>query len=358
MNKTIAALVIALLVVTQVFASTIVVSQPATTDQEKLSRHISFLYNQTVRLENFINSHVANETKKQELLGEISNVKNILDQAKNTLATGDLNQTRELIRQASSELRAIALQLTKEIRERAEERKQRFIEAEIRALTNQVATLSRVTEKFKSLGADVSNVTSLLTNASNLLSQAQTSLKNNDTSKALQLLAQAREQIKQAEKSIRDLATQLRARQVQKDLEQFVNATQRIYERLEKFAPNIAQMFKNWSDARINEVQSLISQGKNVAALEKLRQSFFEMHHVVAGLMELGRVDTTLREAENIAKVIRVCNATLASQIDSKVKEIQDALNNKDLQKVHELMGELRQLMAQARFVCRPARKK
>jgi cellobiose-specific phosphotransferase system component IIA len=358
MNKTIVALVIALLVVTQVFASTIVVSQPGTTDQEKLSRHISFLYNQTVRLENFINSHVANETKKQELLGEISSVKNILDQAKNTLAAGDLNQTRELIRQASSGLRAIALQLTEEIRERAQERKQRFIEAEIRALTNQVVALSRVAEKFKSLRADVSNVTSLLTSASNLLSQAQTSLKNNDTAKALQLLTQAREQIKQAEKSIRDLATQLRARQVQKDLEFFINATQRIYERLQKFAPNIAQMFKNWSDTRVKEVQSLISQGKNVEALLKLRQSFFEMNHVVAGLMELGRVDTTLREAENIAKVIRTCNATLASQIDSNVQEIRVALNNKDLQKVHELMGELRQLIAQSRFACRPARKK
>jgi tetratricopeptide (TPR) repeat protein len=359
MNKTVVALVIALLMVGQVFAATTAVSHPETTsEQDKLSKHIGFLYNQTLRLENFINTHVANETKRRELLGDIGNVKSILDEAKSALASGNLNQTRELIRQASSELRAIALQLAKEVREHAQRRKERFIEAEVKALRNQVSALNRLAEKFKSLGADVSNVTSLLTSASSLLDQAEASLKNNDTARALQLLSQAWQLIKEAEKSIRDLATQLRARHVAKDLEFFINATQRVYERLQKFAPNLAQMFKNWSDTRVQEIQRLISQGRNVEALVKLRQSFFEMNRVVAGLMELGRVEATLKEAQNIAKIIKTCNATLALQIENKVKEVQEALANKDLGKVHQLLGELRQLMARLRFACRPARKK
>ncbi|MHB9302397.1 coiled-coil domain-containing protein [Thermofilum pendens] len=357
-RKTLGLVLLLLLVASLAGVAPVVSAQQASTEQERLQRHISFLLNQTARLENFVNSRVSNATLKELLLQQISTARSTLQQALQTLQSGDVNGTKELVREASAELRSVALQLYKEIREREKLRAAHLLEVEIRVLQNQLRALRNVASRLGSLGADTSNVTRLIDEASSLLDQALNSLKQNNMAQASQLVEQARLKVKEAERSIWSLAVQLRSKRAEKDLELFANASRKVYERLLKVSPGLAAQFKNWSDARISEIKKLISEGKHVAALEEIRKSFHRMGWVVAGLAELGRVEALAREGERVASVIKVCNATLAGEISKVAAQLRDAASKRDLQKVRELSAQLRDLLVEARFACRPGHRK
>ncbi|QOJ78685.1 hypothetical protein IG193_08005 [Infirmifilum lucidum] len=346
----------ALLVLILAYPLALVQAQAQSPQAEKIQRLISVLQNETARLETFVKNRVSNATKQQELLEQLGLVKALLENASALASSEKYNESLALLREARVELVSIARQLVPEILEARKKFVARSVEAEIRALSNQVRAIQRLAERMQEKGVDASQVLSLLSQASSLLNQASEKLKANDTASAVELVRQAWAKVKEAERLVFSLALQLRARHVSSELERLKAIFNRTYEKLKEINPQVASEFKAWADERIAEIESLVNSGRALEALAKLRATMFEYHEHIAFLAEAKRVENLAQTARQLAVIIRPCNATLADKLVSAANTLLDAVKAKDKAKVLQTSQELRELIAEARFACKARR--
>ncbi len=348
----------ALLVLVLAYPLVLVQAQAQSPQAEKIQRLISVLQNETARLETFIKNRVGNATKQQELLEQLSLVKALLENASTLASSGNYNESLALLREARAELVSIARQLVPEVLEARKRLVARSIEAEIRALSNQVRALQRLAEKMQEKGVDASQLLSLLSQASSLLEQASEKLKANDTASAAELVRQAWAKVKGAERLVYSLALQLKARHASSELERLKAIFNRTYTRLNKLSPEVASEFKAWADKRVKEIESLINSGRPLEALSRLRATIFEYHEFTAFMARAMHARNLIQTAKQLAVVVKPCNAMLADKLTATANALADAIKANDKAKAISLSQELRELISEAKFACRAKRGK
>jgi len=320
---------------------------------DRIQKLISILENESARLEAVVKSRVANATKQQELLSQLSVVKELLDNASRLANAGSYNESLALLREARAELVSVSRQLVPVILGERKRFAARSLEAEIRALQNQIKAMQNVASRMQEKGVNASQVLALLNEASGLLDQASEKLKANDTAGAAQLVEQAWGKVKEAERLVFSLATQLRARYVSKDLERLKAAFNVTYARLSRVAPEVAEEFRAWFEQKISKIEALVSAGKNAEALAELRRLMLEYRDYVVLLTQAARLENLAKVAKQLAGVVRPCNATLAKELEASANELLDAIKSRDRAKILDASQNLRELIAEARFACR-----
>ncbi|PLJ77494.1 hypothetical protein [Infirmifilum sp. SLHALR2] len=323
---------------------------------DRIQKLISILENESARLEKVVKSRVTNATKQQELLSQLSVVKELLDNASRLANAGSYNESLALLREARAELVSVSRQLVPVILGERKKFVARSLEAEIRALQNQIKAMQNVASRMQEKSVNASQVLSLLNEASGLLDQASEKLKANDTAGAAQLVEQAWGKVKEAERLVFSLATQLRARYVSKDLEHLKAAFNVTYARLSKVAPEVAEEFRAWFEQKVSKIEALVSAGKNAEALAELRRLMLEYRDYMVLLTQATRLENLARAAKQLAGVVRPCNATLARELEASANALLDAIKSRDMAKVLGTSQNLRSLMAEARFACRARR--
>ncbi|MEZ0346810.1 MAG: hypothetical protein ABWK01_09680 [Infirmifilum sp.] len=350
--------IVALLLLSLLLLYPFTIIQAQSTQTEKIQILINALSKEIDRLQAFITSRVTNTTKQNELLQQLSVAKALLTDASNLASAGNYNESLKVLREARTELVDVARKLVPEVISARKALVSRSLEAQIRALQSQIKAIQNLALRFQQKNVEVSNITSLLTDAQNLLNQASDKLKANDTATALQLVNQAWEKVKEAERSIFTLARELRQKNVSSDLARLQALFSNTYAKLQKTSPLIAEEFRNWSQTWLNKIQELISSGKYAEALGLIRSAMFEYHEYLVYLTKAERVANLAKTAQELATVIRPCNATLADQLLSAANALTEALKTRDKGKVIQTAQELNELILQARFACRAPAKR
>lgn len=349
-GKTLAAVTLALLLATY----SLVTTQAQPIQADKLQKLISLLVRDVDRLETFVKNRVANATKQQLLLQQLEDVRSLLNKASTLASEGKLNESAATLREARAELVDVCRQLVPETIQAMKKFNARSIDAEIRALRNQVSAMRRVASIFQEKGANTSAVLTLLDQASSLLDQASQRLKANDTSGAAELVRQAWAKVKEAERLVSELAAQLQTRELGRRLEQLGRAFNATYVRLSKVSPKLAREFGLWATEKLKEIRSLIAAGKYAEASAVMRGLLFHYHEYAAFLTETARVEGLAQMAKQLANVVQACNATLAGELRATADSLLEAAKAGEVEKALKASQELKNLILEARFACRP----
>ncbi|MGC8987120.1 hypothetical protein [Infirmifilum sp.] len=343
--------VIAIITLILLYPLAATTAQPVQSD--KINKLIEILSKEVDRLQSFVKNKVTNTTKQEELLKQLDEVKALINNASSLASSGNYNESMKVLREVRVELIDIARKIVPEVFAERKHLVNKSIEAEIRALRNQINAMENVASRFQQKGVDTHNLTQLLSDAKNLLNQAEEKLKLNDTSAALQLVKQAWSEVKEAERSVFTLAHQLRLKNISEDATRLERIFNNTYNRLKGISPQAASEFQKWASDSIQRLKSLIANGRYGEALGLMRSLTYQYHEREIFMWHYAREEGLVQMAKQLALVIRPCNATLAEKLTATANQLSNALSSKDASKASAASSELRELIIQARFACR-----
>ncbi len=213
-----------------------------------------------------------------ELKRAVENADNLIDQARDKLASGDRKEAAELARRAINTLREALLNAKEEYAPSSNvTRAKGLLLSAIRRLNDLIQKLETSLRALESRGVDVKEPRQKLERAKEMLEDATGLMSEEKLIEAKKKVEGAAELIREAYSWIREHIKEIKEGMLEKRVQRIVSATERTIERLQKLEEWLIQHNRTEAAAKVSEAKNALTQ-----ALRKFNDAVEKQNYAAA----------------------------------------------------------------------------